>query len=157
MRRSGRAPTRGSLRTPLSTSSLDEPFADLISAMPAGSRVLLFANQDTRDYPLFRPREGFLNRVVPWGNEAPTPESVVHRLQVMDSTHVLFVADEWLVRHWTPPVRVAETIGALAGSGIFRELPAPPGGMRLFEVGRSVEGRDFDAPRRPGDGSKPRP
>ena len=78
--------TKDSLQTPLSAASLNEPFAAVISALPPGSRILLFADQDTRDYPLFRPREGFPNRVVPWGNDTPTPELLLDRLRV-DGLH----------------------------------------------------------------------
>jgi len=128
------AATRGALRTPLSDAILDEPFAGFMPDLPAGSRILLFADQDTRDYPLFRPREGFPNRVIAWGGQVPTPESVVRRAHSAGATHVLFAADAWLSRHWEPPVRVAETIAGLAGDPAFHGIPSATSGMRLFEV-----------------------
>lgn len=122
------------VHTPIPEGALDEPFATVLAELPPGSRVLLFAHQDTRDYPLFRPRQGFVSRVIPWGSDTPTPESVAHSIRASHATHILFVSDQWLSRHWDPPVRVLDEIPALAASPGFHEVPlqAPP--LRLFEV-----------------------
>ncbi len=122
------------LRTPLPEAVLDEPFAAVMPEFPAGSRILLFANQDTRDYPLFRPRDAFSNRVVPWGDEVPTLSGVIDRTLATGTTDLLFVADQWLARHWAPPIRVAETITLLSKDPMFREISTGVPGMRLFKL-----------------------
>lgn len=136
--------TRAALQTPLSEAALDEPFADVLPNLPSGSHVLLFANQDTRDYPLFRPREGFPNRVVAWGEEPLTAELVARRTLATGTTHVLFLGNEWLMhggrlpRPWIPtPMRVADVINGLAADPRLHEIPLKASGMKLFEVVRS--------------------
>jgi hypothetical protein len=122
------------IQVPIAEATLDEPFADVLQKLPPGSRVLLFAHQGTRDYPLFRPREGFPNRVITWGKETPTLESIMREVRGSHATHVLFENDEWLSRHWDPSLRVAEAVSALAESPGYQDVKVPTPHMRLFQV-----------------------
>jgi hypothetical protein len=122
------------LQNPPSEAALDEPFAKVLPKVPPGSRILLFADQGTRDYPLFRPREGFPNRVATWGQGTPTPDAVLDLVRRYGITRVVFVTSEWLSRHWDPPIRVAETVAALSRDPRFREFPVSSSAMRVFEI-----------------------
>ena len=132
---------------------VNEPFSRVIQRLPAGSRILLLADQGTRDYPLFRPRDGFSNSVIAWGSDAVTLDGVVRVVGVFHATHVLFSGNEWLARHWDPPIRVAEALSDLARNVQFRDVSSRSTQVRLFEVVSSDEKRDSGLSR--GDGVPP--
>jgi len=133
--------TLSALQAPTPDATLEEPFSGLMKDLPPGSCVLLFASQDTRDYPLFRPRDGFSNRVIAWGDEPPVAGRIIQKALDIGATNVVFVASEWLMRSggtprpWIPtPMRVAEAISGLTADPRMREHPSGVPKMRVFEV-----------------------
>ena len=119
-------------RVPPAERELDEPFYFALRQIPAGSRILLVAAIDARDYGLFRPRGGFTNHVVPWGHQ---PFDAAHMQRLIDEnnvTHVLVQNDQRLSLHWRPPLETRETVRWLTDHEWLEELPVPSPGMRLF-------------------------
>ncbi len=127
-----RAPDR--LRARPSEKELDEPFAETVETLTAPSRILLVAGQDARDYPLFGPRAGYPNTVVPWGKEPPDPEKVLRRFEAERCTHIVLQSDQRVGFHWDPSRSTAELAGALRRNAGFRELPSLSGREFLFEA-----------------------
>jgi hypothetical protein len=135
------AGSRAALHMPLPDSTLDEPFAGVMQDLPPGSCVLVLAHQDTRDYPLFRPREGFPNRVVAWGDDPPVAERIVARADAVGATKIVFVGSKWVMRSgrpprpWIPtPMRVAEAVESLRADARVREVRPSVGDLRVFDV-----------------------
>jgi hypothetical protein len=119
-------------RTPLVGRELDEPFHSALRQIPAGSRILLVAAIDARDYGLFRPRDGFTNQVVPWGHQPFDAARMQRLIDENDITHVLVQNDQRLSLHWRPPLETREMVRWLSEQKWFEELPVPSPGMRLF-------------------------
>jgi hypothetical protein len=128
-----RATLVGEIARPESSVALDDPYAEVLARTPAGATILLAAGQGTRDYPLFRPREGFMNRVVSWGRHAFDAERVVRMVAETQVTHVVVENDVTLDFDWDPPVGTSAMVQALAGDPAFVEIPLEyTPGMRLF-------------------------
>ena len=67
--------------TPVKAESVS-PYSALSQLLPPGRTILLLADQSSRDYPLFLAREGFANRVLPWGKasyDAAAFERALHQ------------------------------------------------------------------------------
>jgi hypothetical protein len=85
--------SHANLTTELSPVGLDEPFFEPLAHIEDGSTILLFAAADARDYPLFAPRRGFANRVIPWGPASLDVARTRRLLQDGGVTHVLVQTD----------------------------------------------------------------
>lgn len=116
------------------TAKIDEPFAEALRAMPSPAHVLLVAQQDARDYGLFRPADQLCNQVFPWGKAPFTPERL-RGLIVRDGiTHVLVQNDDRVDLHWSPPVETAPMVAWLRAQPDLAEIPLPAEHQRLFVV-----------------------
>jgi hypothetical protein len=125
--------TYRALSEPLSAVGLDEPFFEPLAHIPDGSKILLLDGQSSRDYPLFRPRDGFANQVVSWGKAAFDASWFSRYIQAEHPSHVLVQDDRELDFHWDPAVASAPFVAALAAHPDFREIPLPyTPHMRLF-------------------------
>ena len=111
---------------------LQEPFRAALRHLPAGSRILLVAAEDARDYPLFLPHAGYANRVISWGDAAFDPARMRRLLDEHRATHVLVQDDVVLRMHWDPPIETGEMVRWLAVQPDLRELPGVSPGQRLF-------------------------
>jgi hypothetical protein len=110
---------------------LDEPYAEPLFHIKDGSTILLIAGQGTRDYPLFRPRAGFVNRVISWGrrefDQALFDDALKH------ADFVIVENDQFLDFDWNPPISSQPFVEALRTRADFTEIPLqymPT--MRLF-------------------------
>ncbi|MGM9425901.1 hypothetical protein [Hydrogenophaga sp. MI9] len=114
---------------------LDEPFSEVTrSVLPAGSRVLLIGDKDTREYPLFAPDAHYANVVIPWGTGGFDPVRMRRLMDTERVTHVLIHNDQQARYRWlsTEEVRLfAQWLGAETG---LREIPLRSPGLRLYEV-----------------------
>ena len=119
-------------RVPPTERELDEPFYSALRQISSGSRILLVAAIDARDYGLFRPRHGFTNHVVPWGHQPFDAARMQRLIDENNLTHVLVQNDQRLSLHWRPPLETREMVLWLTEQKWFEELPVPSPGMRLF-------------------------
>lgn len=122
------------LARPVPTTVLDEPYERALLRLPLGSRILLVGGQATRDYPLFAPREGFRNVVLPWGKARFRADEMRRRLEEGRVTHVLVENDQEVDRHWEPALPTREMVSWLENAPGLEEIPLLTKGMRLFEV-----------------------
>jgi hypothetical protein len=120
-------------RQPISASMTDEPFVEVVAKLPTGSTVLFFGNRNARDYPLFLPRQGYPNRIVPWGRVKFDPERLEQMVNERGITHALFEAEDRLGFHWYPGVRVSWMVEWFRTRPYFRELPLTTTRQKLFE------------------------
>jgi hypothetical protein len=114
--------------------ALDEPYAEPLLRMHDGSTILLVAGQATRDYPLFRPRAGFINRVIPWG-EHPFDNERLNRIIQSEQIRFVVIEDDRQIDFlWNPPVWTLGFVRALSADPRFQEvkLEYTPH-MRLYE------------------------
>jgi hypothetical protein len=123
------------IRNPSPQVALDEPYFEPLAHIPDGSTILLIAGQATRDYPLFRPRDGFTNSVVPWG-ATPFDETRMRELfSNSPVTHVLIENDQSVDFHWYPPLDTSPFVDWLLRTPGIEEIPlqySPR--MRLFKL-----------------------
>jgi hypothetical protein len=82
------------VRRPPALAQLEAPFHEALRQIPPGSTILLVGHQGIRDYYMFAPREGFANRVIPWGAAAFTEKRMQMMIQEHTPTHVL-MEGEW--------------------------------------------------------------
>lgn len=111
---------------------LDEPFFEAAALTPPGSRVLLVGSQNIRDYPLFRPRDGYPNAVFSWG-KAPADPARLDRLIEQDrATHVLFEDNQAVGFHWDGGLRVTDLVARMETREDFIQIPLRDARQRLF-------------------------
>jgi hypothetical protein len=124
---------REALTSPINLAELDEPYYEPLAHMPDGSTILLAAGQATRDYPLYRPRDGFANHVVSWGTSPFDAARMDVLLRHENPTHVIVEDDRQLDFQWHLPVPTPPMVAWLAAHRDFREIPLPyTPHMRLF-------------------------
>src|SRR6185369_4999085 len=99
---------------------------------PRGSRILLVAGGNTRDYPLFAPSAGFANTVVPWGNHPFDPDRAAALLSDNHITHVVIEHDQAVGFHWAGGIRTEPVVSWMQHRNDFREAPLATPHMRLF-------------------------
>jgi hypothetical protein len=119
------------IRQDINPISLDEPYAEPLFHIKDGSSILLISGQGTRDYPLFRPRARFVNRVTSWGyrecSEALFKASIEH------ADYVVIENDQLLDFDWNPPIPSQPFIELLRRDPRFTEIPLQyTPAMRLF-------------------------
>lgn len=120
-------------RQPIAEAVADEPFAEIVTKLPPGSTVLLFGNRNARDYPLFLPRQGYANRVIPWGRARFDPERLERMIRKQGVTHAVFEAGDRLGFHWHPGLRVTWMVEWFRTRPNFREMPLVTTRQRMFE------------------------
>jgi hypothetical protein len=115
--------------------ALDEPYAEPLYHIEPGSTILLIAGQGTRDYPLFRPRAGFIDRVISWGRhefDADRLHRVIERERV---DYIILENDRALDFAWDPSIPTLEFARAMSVDPALAETPLQyTPGMRLFGV-----------------------
>jgi len=89
------ARSRELLTTEWSPVGLDEPFFEPVARIgdDAATILLMSGTDDVRDYPLFAPRRGFVNRVVSWGLGPFDEPRLRQLLTERGVTHVLIYPD----------------------------------------------------------------
>lgn len=121
-----------SLSKPFPSEQIDEPFVSALSHIPPGSHILLVANQDTRDYALFNPREQYSNHVTPWG-KLPFDSGRMQTLIENDHiSHVLLQNDQRVDFHWEPSISTVEMTNWLTQQPYLTEIPLTISHLRLF-------------------------
>ena len=91
--------------------------------LPPGRTILLIADQGCRDYPLFLARQGFANRLLPWGKAAYDPaafDRAVHRPGV---DTVILVSPGLIDMSWDPPTDARPFIQDMDARTDFSRLP----------------------------------
>ena len=97
--------------------------------LPPGRTILLLADQSCRDYPLFLAREGFANRVLPWGKAAYDRAAFNRSVQQAGVDTVIVVSPDWIDLLWEPP---------LDARPFVRDMDSRAGFVRLPETGGLV-------------------
>ena len=120
---------------PLPAQYLQEPFAEPLRHIPDGSTILLVGHADARDWPLFRPERGLVNRVVSWGKQPFDPSVMRDTLGPgrPHVTHVLIEDDRSVNLYWDGRRSTVEMVQWLRAQPEWRDIPLPRSpGMRLF-------------------------
>jgi hypothetical protein len=117
-------------------------FADAVAALPAGARVLLVSNQNSGDYVLFAPEQGFSNVVIPWGQQPFDRAALLDRIARDRPTHVLIEDRDHVDFHWGGKLSTREMVSAVAALPGARRIPLPDGAMRLFALDAPTTDRD---------------
>jgi hypothetical protein len=121
------------LTTEINPVGLDEPYFEPLAHIPPGSTILLIAGQGTRDYPLFLPRAGFPNTVIPYGEHPYNFDRFSRLIDDHPNAFVLIEDDRAVDFHWDPPIPTRDFIAHLKLDKRFREIPLPyTPHMRLF-------------------------
>ncbi|MFN0131585.1 MAG: hypothetical protein ACKVW3_03485 [Phycisphaerales bacterium] len=120
--------------SPERAAGADEPFADAIAAMPKGARILAFLSQATRDYPLFRPRDGYPNYVASWGKARPDRERLVRLIERHRITHVLFSNQHAIGLHWDGGIDIRAAVEWTRSLPGARQVPIKAKDQVLFEL-----------------------
>ncbi len=110
----------------------DEPFTTALRRIAPGARILLVASQDARDYGLFLPRAGFVNRVFPWGKRPFDGKRMRSLIRDKDITHILVQNDRAVSFQWNPPQETVTLCAWLAVQADLQEIPLDEPGTRLF-------------------------
>jgi hypothetical protein len=118
---------------PVPAAVLDRPYEEVTPRLAAGSRILLFAGANTREYGLFNPRGGFTNRVFPWGLGRFDPERADALVRERQITAIVVEHDEVISSPWIGGVRTDGVVTWARERNDFRELPLATPHMRLFE------------------------
>ncbi len=121
-----------SISQPFPLAVVDEPFSTALGHIPSGSSILLVAEQDAGDYPLFNPREHYSNRVIPWGKVPFDSGRMQALIQYDHVTHILIQNDQLVDFNWEPPISTVEMTNWLANQSYLTEIPLNVSGMRLF-------------------------
>jgi hypothetical protein len=122
------------LTRPLEAEQLDEPYQVALPKLPAGARIMLVASQDTRDYPLFNPRAGYVNRVFAWGLAPFEPGRADAFVRDHRITHVLVEDDHVVTFHWAGEMVTTDLVKWMRDRPDFQEMPLAATPMRLFAV-----------------------
>ena len=91
--------------------------------LPPGRTILLLADQGCRDYPLFLARQGFANRVLPWGKaayDATAFDRAVHRPGV---DTVILVSPGLIDMTWDPSIDARPFVQDMDARTDFSRLP----------------------------------
>ncbi len=122
---------------PVDVRAADEPYAEIVSKLPSNASILLFANRNTRDYPLFLPRRGYTGRITPWGRAKFDTDRLSRLVNNDRITHAVFESDERLGFHWYTGIKVFQMVDWFLARPDFREVPLTPRPgqprQRLFE------------------------
>ncbi len=98
-------------------------FEVLSHLLPPGRTILLITGQGSRDYPLFRAREGFANRVIPWGKSAYDRDAFNRALTQSDVDTVVFADSKEIPMLWDPSFSAQPFLDDLAARPNFRRAP----------------------------------
>lgn len=122
---------------PLTSAATDEPYTEVLTKLPRGARILLFANRNTRDYPLFLPRHGYINQVFPWGRVKFDEARLARMVEAHAITHAVFEYEDRVGFHWYPGIKVDGMVEWFRARPDFREVPLDTPRQRVFErIGR---------------------
>lgn len=91
--------------------------------LPPRRTILLFADQSCQEYPLFLPREGFANRVLPWGKAAYEPAAFDRALHQPGVDTVMLVAPDEINLLWDPPLDARPFVADMNARADFRRVP----------------------------------
>jgi hypothetical protein len=113
---------------------LSEPFSEVAgSVLPAGSRVLLVGDKESREYPLFSPDAQYANTVIPWGIGGFDPVRMRRLMDTERVTHVLIQNDQQASFLWAPSHDTRPFVQWLEAEGLQAILLRSPH-QRLYEV-----------------------
>lgn len=94
--------------------------------IPPGSDILLFGEENTHDYQLFHPREGFASRVRSWGRATFKVDAFESAIRP-ETDAVVFARDDDLHLGWTLSIDAKPFIQALEARPDFtRIITRPP-------------------------------
>lgn len=96
---------------------------DVAHRLPPGRTVLLLADQGSRNYPLFRAREGFANRVLPWGKAAYEPAAFDRAVRRPGVDTVVIAPADALDISWDPPMDARPFVQDMDSRPEFSRLP----------------------------------
>lgn len=106
-------------------------FEAISRLLAPGRTILLITEQGSRDYPLFRSREGFANRVVPWGKSSYDKAAFERALKSSNADTVILANSRELKMLWDPPFLAQPFLDDLAARPDFRRTP-PVGDLAVF-------------------------
>ena len=99
------------------------PYNAVSQLLPPGRTILLLADQSSREYPLFLAREGFANRVLPWG-KAPYDAAAFDRALHQPGVDTVIVSSpDTLDMLWDAPLDPRPFVQDMAARPDFQRLP----------------------------------
>lgn len=114
--------TRIGWRTPLNFDTGSE-FEVISHLLPPGRTILLVTGQGSREYPLVRAREGFANRVIPWGKSA-YDQGAFDRALTTEKIDTVIIADsKEIPMLWDPSFSAQPFLDDLAARPDFQRAP----------------------------------
>ena len=101
----------------------DSEFDAISRLLPPGRTILLLGNQESRDYPLFLAREGFANRVQPWGKAVYEPAAFERALRQPGVDTVILMSTDLMDLTWDTPLDMRPFVQDLDSRADFGRLP----------------------------------
>jgi hypothetical protein len=125
-------------RRPMSPSALDGQYASALAVIESPAVLLLIAGQSSKEYALFLPRRGYINRVVPWGWGEFEPERMEQMIEAHAITHIIVENDQMLGFH-SHGVDARPYLNWLRTHPRIEEVPMPDpprpsGNIRAFAI-----------------------
>jgi hypothetical protein len=121
------------MTTPDEALRREPSFLNALRHIPEGSRILLFANGNAQDFPLYAPQGRIVNEVYSWGASDASIERMDTLIERHRITHVLFERTPKISAAWVNIIDVEPLIEALRRRNDTRELKLPgQGRMILF-------------------------
>lgn len=126
------------IREPTAPAWIEEPHREALAHLPCGSRILLIAGYGALDYPLFRPGQGYCNKVFRWQGSVIDTGEILRMVKEDSISHIILENDHWLYTY-EHPVLASQAAVWLQRQSWLKELPLTRPYMRLFETRSSAE------------------
>ena len=112
----------------------DRRYSEALSLISAGSRILFVGSQDATDYLFFAPRDGYANKVIPWGQFPFDPQRMQDLVRLNCVSHVLIENDQSVGFLGAPSISTTGMASWLSNNSNFHPVGLITSGLRLFEV-----------------------
>jgi hypothetical protein len=121
------------LHHPHTPAQLDGPLMEIPPLLPPRSNIMFVSGSSTRDYALFDPGHGFVNKVFAWGQlpfDAPKIAAFVEEHKI---SHVVIEHDETVQFYWVGPLVTKPLVEWLDARPDFKLVPLKTPHVRLYE------------------------